>query len=289
MKKIKLSIVIVGYKNSEVLINCLNSILKFNDIGDALEIIVVDNSPSKEYIYYNISKLYKNIKIIKNENKGFGQGNNVGVNESKGEFLLFLNPDTILIEPIFKYSIRKFEEDEYLVLFGLKLLDKELKSNSSYFFRYRFGIVHSQLLKILQKKDIYIAKKMFISGANIFVRRKQFLEAGMFDPKIFMYGEEADLINRLENLNKNYKTAYFKEKRIIHLEGKSSEVKEKSIEERIKSSIYYGKKYNKDYNKKLKSELRYLQLKYYIYIIINDNKSYELKKIIKIYKRYIKR
>ncbi len=288
MNKILLSIIIVTYKNLEVIKDCLDSINKYNDIGNQLEIIVIDNSPDDTYVYNYVKENYKEIKIIKNENKGFGHGNNVGVKNSTGNYILFLNPDTILVEPIMKFAIKKFEEDSKLELFGVKLVDKNIKSNFSFYFDFNFKFIYLQLIKLLNKLNIFIEKKMFIAGADIFVRRSTFINVGMFDENIFMYGEEGDLIRRIKLNDENSKIKFFKEKKIIHLEGRSSEIKEKATEERLKSSIYYGKKYNLNINNRLSDELNYLKLKAGIYRIINKKKYSEIVKLINIMIKYKK-
>lgn len=287
MKNILLSIIIVSYKNLEVLVDCLESINKFNDIGKQLEVIVVDNSPDNSYIYNTVYEKYKWVNIIKNENKGFGQGNNVGVRNSHGRFILFLNPDTILVEPIMKFTIDKFISDKNLALFGVKLVDKNLRPNLSFFFSYRFGIMYNQLIKLANKMNIFLSSKMFIAGADIFVRKNVFLNAGMFDENIFMYGEELDLTNRVKLCNKKYKIKYFKEKRIIHLEGKSTEMKLEALNERMKSSIYLAKKYNLNANKKIRAELRYAKLKALVYKAFNNSKYNNIVNSIDVYKKYI--
>ena len=69
--------------------------------------------------------------------------------------------------------------------------------------------------------DKFIPAKMYITGADIFVPKKLFEKAGMFDESIFMYCEETDICNRVEKLG--YDTRFFPEKRIVHLEGKTTE------------------------------------------------------------------
>ena len=154
MSQIEFSIVIVSYNNLEIVVDCLDSIYKFNDIGGRLEIIVVDNSP-EDNIYNYCKENYKEIKVIKNTNNGFGEGNNRGASISTGKYLLFLNPDTQLIEPIFQFSIEQFEKNDDLGLFGLKLIDINFMNNMSYFFLDRHGFINGQIIKMLNFLNIY--------------------------------------------------------------------------------------------------------------------------------------
>lgn len=285
-KNIELSIIIVSYKQLELLINCIESIFDNNDIGSRMELIVVDNSPKYEDVYNYVKRNYSNVTIIKNSNNGFGEANNVGAKVARGKYLLFLNPDTIIIEPINEFAVDKFNKYDELVMFGLRLVDKDLKRNMSYYFLDKYGFIYSQLIKLYNKYEIFIPNNMFISGANIFIRKDVFINAGMFDENIFMYCEEADLTNRVKNLNKSYRIAYFKEKNIIHLEGKTTEVKEEALKRRLESNIYYYKKYGKDVKKKFKHEIRYNKLKRIIYKFKNKKQYDNVTKALSILEEY---
>lgn len=285
LNNITFSVIIVSYNNLEVLIDCLNSLNKYNDIGKKLEIIIIDNSTTYE-IYDYVSHKFKNIIIKKNDNKGFGEANNTGAKIAKGKHLLFLNPDTILIEPIFEFAIQKFEEEKKLALFGLKLLDKNLSRNISFHFLDKSGFFYTQTIKMLNILDIYIDGKMFILGADMFIRKDVFTEVNGFDDEIFMYNEEADITNRIKKLG--YKTDYFNEKRIIHLEGRSSSDRIKSYEKRLDSLFYYCDKYNKNFKKEITTEIKYENLKLIAYSIVNNEKKGLTKKKIELLNSYLR-
>jgi len=285
MDQILFSVIIVSYKKLNILIDCLDSIYKYNDIGNKLEIIVIDNSPDNN-IYDYIKSNYKGVKILKSENRGFGAANNLGARIARGKYLLFLNPDTILIEPIFQFAIKKFEENNNLAWFGIKLLDKNFKKSFS------FGFINEdsffqQLLSILFRKlDLFIDGKMFIAGADIFIRKKVFFDIGMFDENIFMYAEEADLARRIKA--NNYKTKYFKEKSLIHLGGEADTNRNFAIREGLRSTKYLCKKYNIDFDKKVLCQIRSQKFKYFIYRIFKKEKCEEVKYHIEILKEYYK-
>lgn len=283
MKAIRISIVIVSYNNLQVLIECIDSIFKFNDIGEEVEVIIVDNS-TNDNIYHYIKENYKWINIIKNKNNGFGQGNNVGAMVAKGEFLIFLNPDTILIEPIFNFAIQSFERNPRLTLFGVKLVNRDLEWNMSYYFIDKHDFLSGQIIRLLNKFDIFFNNNMFISGANIFVRKNDFFNAGMFDENIFMYHEEPDLIKRIKSLGG--RISYFKSRRIIHLEGQTVNSDESALKRRLESARYYSKKYSLNFLKQIKSEIRYNTIKYMIYKIRKSNRQYEVLRNIKVLKEF---
>jgi len=258
MKKVKLSVIIVGYKNVGMVIDCIESINRFNDIGKQMELIVVDNSPDSEVLQV-IESLFPSVINIKNENNGFGGGNNVGAIHASGEFLLFLNPDTILVEPIFSFGLQKFAENSQLSMFGVKLVDRQLESNLSFYFWNGAGMFRSICIRLANKFDIYIDGFMYVAGADMFVRRSDFFDCGCFDENIFMYYEEPDLTRRLRSLGK--KTAYFKDRKIIHLEGGTTSNSELALRRRLDSAIYYYTKYSLSPKTMLARELRYEKIK----------------------------
>jgi len=229
----------------------------------------VDNSDN-DVLYNFIKYKYKKICIIKSDNRGFGYGNNIGFENSCGEYLLFLNPDTKLIMPIFEYVIKKFENNDKLGLFGVKLLDRDLKTNLSFYLMDSAGFFNSILTKVCNYLNVFIDGEMFISGANLFVKRKAFLNSGLFDEGMFLYYEESDLIKRIRRLG--YITSFFPEKSIIHLEGNSTGESDFALNERLKSARYYYNKYDLDFRKIIKKEIKNDKLKL-IFMKINKNKN----------------
>ena len=283
----RVSVIIVSYNNIQLLRNCLDSLERHNDIGDGLETIVSDNSPDRT-LYDTIKSEYPDIKIIKNENKGFGYGNNRGYEISEGEYLLFLNPDTVLVEPIFSFMTERFEKDRNLALFGIKLVKPDMRKNESFFMMDRYGISASIAHKFHRLFVYYRDNKMFIAGADLFVRRKSFEEAGRFDENIFMYKEEPDLIKRIKLYSEAKKTAYFKEKKLIHLEGGTEDLgSEKAIvmaERLMDADRYYCEKWHCDLNKILKARIRLAGLKKFVYSVLRKKiKAETADKLIRLY------
>lgn len=274
---IKLSVIIVCYNNLEILIDCLDSIAKYNDIGKALEVIVVDNS-EEDNLYKYISEKYKFITIVRNQNKGFGQGNNVGFDLSSGEVVLFLNPDTILVEPIFLFALTQFNKDVNLGLFGMKLINKDGATNLSFNYIDKHDLFHAQLVKLFHRISYFDKRRMYIVGANMFLRRRAFDLAGKFDESFFMYYEEPDLSKRIK-MN-NYTLQYFPEKRIIHLEGASSLPNQKMLKIKMDSYKKYCKKYSIDFEKEVKKETRRTYIKYLILKAIDREKSTDYKLLL---------
>lgn len=256
----KVSVIIVAYKHADVLLNCLNSIVEYNDLGDELEVIIVDNSPVDERVENDISESrYTDYKYIAADNRGFGAGNNIGAKIAQGEVLAFLNPDTILIEPIFKRIYNRFEKNANLNLFGIKLLGKEknkvnslcIQPDSSYF-----------LKKIIWWFSYFNKRYTTVAGSAMFVRKSAFEEVGMFDENIFMYYEELDLTNRLEARFPNEVICFERNMNIIHLESECiGNLSNEHLIQLHKALIYYCKKYNLNYKKIIKHKYRICKFK----------------------------
>lgn len=260
----KLSVIIVSYENCEILRACIESIKKFNDLKDDAEIIISDNSITNN-VYEMVKKDYPDVQIIKNNNIGFGPANNRAVDISSGEYLLFLNPDTILLEPIFQFTVDKFEQQSNLALFGIKLLNVNGTANNSFFAMDNYTLSWTLLMKVFSKFDIYLDGKMYIAGADLFVRKSAFEAAGRFDENIFMYYEEPDLIKRIKNLPNDYITSFFPEKKMIHLEG-ATENKDaistvKKVERSLVTYRYYCDKWNISFIKNVRQMRKYQILK----------------------------
>lgn len=287
---VKLSVIIVTFNRIDIVRDCLDSIKKYNDIGDALEVIVSDNS-TDETLVQAIQAEYHWVKVIKNSNQGFGAGNNRGYEISQGEYLLFLNPDTILIEPIFQYAIKTFEKDTNLALFGIQLLKVDGKRNYSFHVMDEYGILALIKDRFSFALNRYCDGKMFITGADLFVRRESFQQAGCFDENIFMYKEEADLIKRIKLYSTAKKTRFCREKRLIHLEGgtedKIGDERRLSVAKRImETDRYYCQKYNISLNKVLRQRIRQSYFKKIVYSLLCKRRSADTEnKLIQLYKQ----
>jgi N-acetylglucosaminyl-diphospho-decaprenol L-rhamnosyltransferase len=257
----ELSVIIVAYNSIKVISECLQSIEKYNDIGCGLEILIVDNSPLfeiKEFV--SEMKLDLNVELIHNpKNGGFGQGNNVGVKASSGNLLFFLNADTILVEPIFSYMIREFENPA-LTAAGFKMIGRDGSVNNSFAlfpeYNYIYIFIPIKLLYFLVLKLGMLSKFIFPWGADFAVRKKDFVNARMFDENIFLCNEEPDLAKRL-NVNK----LKIFNKPIVHLEGHTTTLDDVRFNEWLISTRYYFDKYNLDFSKFLKIEIKLNLLK----------------------------
>ena len=277
-----LSIIIVSYNNLKVITDCLNSIRMHNDIGDQLQVVVVEQSQGNE-IYNYLNKEFNWVTIIRNDNNGFGAGNNVGAKRAEAPILLFLNPDTIICEPVFQYAIDKFNSDSRLGMFGVQLLDENHKKNSSFMMMVPYGIWNKSIYKLCNRVGRFDSKRMYIQGADMFIRHDIFERIGGFDEELFMYCEETDLCMRINQIG--YRIEYDPSKRIIHLEGKSTKCNYSSTyKKQIESFRYVCQKYNWPFQKILKKEYLNQKLKMFIYELCRNKDLESQKQLVEIVK-----
>lgn len=279
-----LSVIIVSYNGLDLIKNCLDSVKEYNDIGDRLEVIVVEQSPSEE-IYNYITEEYTWVKCIRNSNQGYGGGNNVGVKNASGDILLFLNPDTVLIESVFADMLTEYEQDKKLGIAGCRLLDGKRNKVQSFFWKDSISNWKGVAWRFLDKWDAFLPGRMYITGADIFVPKHIFVQAGMFDENIFMYSEETDICNRVEKLG--YYTKYYKNKKIIHLEGKTTEdnyIKKELA--KMKSYLVVAEKNGEKREDILNKAIKAAKHRSWIFYIFNNKERYNLeRKLIEKYKQ----
>lgn len=247
---IDVSIIIVNFNTEELILNCIDSILKETK-GLSFEIIVVDNaSPQRPVRLSNLSDIHY---VQSPANVGFGRGNNLGVKYAKGKYLFFLNPDTILLNNAIAIFFHYMEENPDVGVCGGNLFNKDLKPTHS--FEIMPPSIISEmfvLLSLVNKRggDFNYTDKSksvaFIVGADLFIKTDLFREIGGFDTDFFMYFEETYLCYQVKKCG--YGVINVPQAHIIHLIGKSSSFQEKKERMYLKSrKLYLIKRYNKLY------------------------------------------
>ena len=231
----KLSIVIVNYNVEHFLEQCLISVRKAIDQLDA-EVFVVDNN-SVDGSVSMIKNKFKDVKLIANkENVGFSSANNQAIKLAQGEYVLLLNPDTVVEEDTFLKCIQFMDNKADSGGLGVKMIDgkgkflpeskRGLPTPSVAFFKI-FGL--SSLFpksKVMGRYHLgFLAKNKnhsieILSGAFMLLRKKALDKIGLLDESFFMYGEDIDLSYRL--ILGGYKNYYFSETSIIHYKGEST-------------------------------------------------------------------
>jgi GT2 family glycosyltransferase len=250
----KISIITVSYNTKNDLDNCLNS-LKPALNGISSEVIIVDNA-STDGSLQMVKNDHPWVKLIKlKENLGFGKANNKGASVATGDYLLFLNPDTLLNTNTVKDSLKLAQKIPNLGAFTCRLLyaDGSIQPSGGYFptlfrlFAWHTALDEIPFLNFLIKPihpAPYFYKKSFspdwITGAFFLTPRKVFVDVQGFDPNIFMYGEELELCYRLKQLGK---TIYYSDTpTLTHLQAKSSSSRFATLSE-IKGLKYFFNKH----------------------------------------------
>lgn len=231
----KLSVIIVNYNVRYFLEQCLHSVFEAGH-GIEMEVFVVDNN-SVDGSGAMVKEKFKEVVYIENkENVGFSRANNQAIQQSTGQYILLLNPDTIIEEDTFSKVISFMDERPDAGGLGVKMVDgtgkflPESKRGfpkpsaafykifglSALFPRSRvFGTYH---LGYLDKEKIHSVE--VLSGACMLIRKKIIDKIGGLDEEFFMYGEDIDLSYRI--VKAGYKNYYFPETRIIHYKGEST-------------------------------------------------------------------
>ncbi|MEI7896079.1 MAG: glycosyltransferase [bacterium] len=231
----KLSIVIVNYNVKYFLEQCLHSVQNACN-GLATEIFVVDND-SVDGSVKMVKEKFPEVHLIENkENKGFSSANNQAIRKSKGEYILLLNPDTIVEDDTLRKVVDFMDQHPDAGGLGVKMLDgkgkflPESKRGLPYpsvaFFKV-FGfsslfpksrLFSTYHLGYLDKDKTHVVD--VLAGAFMLLRKKVIDKIGMLDEEFFMYGEDIDLSYRITQAG--YKNYYYPETRIIHYKGEST-------------------------------------------------------------------
>jgi GT2 family glycosyltransferase len=232
---LQLSIIIVNYNVKFYLEQCLYSVQRAL-LGLDGEIIVVDNHSSDNSIDYLKPKFPKVQFLENNENMGFAKANNRGLAHAKGEYVLFLNPDTLVAENCFTLCIDFLNQNQRVGAIGVQMMDgmgrflpeskRSFPSILSSFYKLmglaslfpRSGIFNQYALGNLHKDQNQ--QVGVLAGAFFLVKKKIMVELKGFDEDFFMYGEDIDLSYRIEKAG--YQNHYFAETAMIHFKGESS-------------------------------------------------------------------
>ena len=213
MSSPKISVIIVNYNGKKLLEKCLESLFK-TDYNN-FEVILVDNNSTDGSMEF-VTKNYPKIIVIKlDSNKGFAEPNNIGAKIAKGEYLLFLNNDTVTTTNFISEMVKVLEKDEKIAICQSLLLKPDGNIDSSGDFIDKMGIVYNSKTKTDEIKEISSAR-----GASMLIRKKIFDKLGGFDEKFFFSFEDVDLGWRSWILG--YKVVIVPNSIVYHSAGKTS-------------------------------------------------------------------
>lgn len=231
----KLTVVIVNYNVRHYLYQCLSSLNRALQ-GIEAEVFVVDNH-SKDGSVKALQRDFPNVSFIAlNHNLGFAKANNIAIRQAKGEYVLLLNPDTIVGEGVLHDCLDFMQGHENAGAVGVKMLSADgakamesrrgLPTPMTAFYKFtglcrrmpkskRFGKYYMSYLSWEEAQEIEV-----VSGAFCLLSHRALQKAGLLDETFFMYGEDIDLSYRL--LKAGFQNFYLPAE-ILHYKGESTE------------------------------------------------------------------
>lgn len=261
IQKWLISIIIVNYKTPKLTVECVESILQFTQ-WVSFEVIVVDNwswPESRQYFDKHMPQDERFMLIYSSNNLGFGWGNNLGYANTKGEYLFFLNSDTLLYEDsvsLLYNHYRLLEQEMSLGLLWCRLYNDIAKTKlqiawtrdvtlfkiivaSFPFLRNIFSQCYDDFITNIDRNINQIMWS--VSGAAFMVSAHSRDTVWWFDERFFLYMEEFDLAMRYKKTW--YKNYYTTVTSIIHLENQSPKMKWKKLLISLRSVFKFIIKY----------------------------------------------
>jgi len=258
-----LSIVIVNYNTEKLLRSCLESVYAGAN-GTPLDIWVVDNS-SRDNSVAMLKSLFPMVRVIRNpSNVGFSRANNVVISQSRSDYVLLLNPDTLIIDDAIERVVKFMKEHPEVGIAGCKVLNRDgtlqlacrrsIPTPEVAFYR------ATGLSKLFPKSRVMARYNMTyedpdqahevdaVSGAFLMIRRQVVEQIGPLDERFFMYGEELDWCLRAKRAG--WSVMYYPEARIVHYKGESTKYNSRkaAIEFYRAMYLFHRKHFAKDYS-----------------------------------------
>jgi GT2 family glycosyltransferase len=213
----KLSIILVNFNGMPYLEGCLDSIRQFAPAE--AEVILVDNASSDQSVAF-VSQRFPWVQVERGQrNLGFSAGNNLGAKRASGDFLLLLNTDTVLLEPLQPALVWFQEHPEYGAL-TITMLDRDRISRACtgrFPTPLRLALIRSMLVR----PDAYPLDKVYdvdwVQGSFMLMRAEIWRSLGGMDERYFMYFEDVELCKRIHD--DGLKCGYFPMIAYLHIGG----------------------------------------------------------------------
>ena len=229
----RLSIIIVNYKTSALVSDCLESLYRY-DTADT-EIFVVDNDSADNIEEMLLTSFPKIIFIQMGYNAGFARANNAAIRKARGENILLMNADTINLEDAVNKCDDALRRSDFAAC-GVQLLNEDMSPQVSGNFAMKGGLNYllplpytgaflkgiANLLKVKKpsiEKAEAVTEVDWVNGAFIMVKRKAIEQAGLMDEDFFLYAEEAEWCSRIKKVGP---LGIFGKLHVMHLQGEAS-------------------------------------------------------------------
>jgi GT2 family glycosyltransferase len=214
---VELSIILVNYNGIAYLPGCLDSIKKFSP--PLSEVILVDNG-SQDGSAEVIRRDYPWVRLLRSErNLGFSRGNNLGAAQASGRFLLLLNTDTLLLEPVAP-AMQWLDENQGFGILSIGMIDGEgvLRACTGHFpSPTRLALFRRMLIAPDRYKGDEACEVDWVQGSFLLIRKNLWQELNGLDDRYFMYVEDVDLCKRA--LERGEKCAFLPQMQYKHFGG----------------------------------------------------------------------
>lgn len=261
-KRCAISVIIINYNSSDYTIKCLSSVLEKTSPSIDFEIIIIDNASQRkefEILETFVRELGNDrVTLIRSRiNTGFGAGNMLGIQYATGDYYLFLNNDTELLNDALSICRQFMKGTADAGVCGAQIYDEQHNKQPSFDHFSTIGreIFGKAMLEFLfpaakpQRRKTYTAPLAvdYVNGSFMFFKAESFNSAGGFDTNIFLYFEESDICYRLKK--KGVRTYFLPEASYLHYHGKSIQKSAVPIETKIelKTSMFYVIRKNHGY------------------------------------------
>ena len=229
-----LSIIILNYKIKGLVKQCIRN-AKVSTAGLDYEIIVVDNN-SGDGVEQMLRENFPEVKFIQSgANLGFAAGNNLGIKEAVGKYVLVLNPDVTVLNSSIEKMFKFMEENQQVGIVGPKLINPDgsyqiscrtFQTPKLILYRRtplgKLPFAQKQLKAHLMTDFDHLGNKEvdWFLGACMLLRKEAIDKVGLFDERFFMYLEDMDLCRRM--WQQDYKVFYLAEVEVVHLYERAS-------------------------------------------------------------------
>jgi len=233
--KPKLSIIIVNFNAEKFLVECLDSIYAQTK-QISFDIWVVDNN-SIDASVPMVQQNFPQVNLIENkENIGFAKANNQSIARCTGDYILLLNPDTLILQNAIEKAVDFLDRNSTVGICGCKVLNEDrtlqlacrrsIPTPGVAFFRLTGlsrlfpnskGMAKYNLTYLNPNEANEVDA---VSGAFLMIRRQVVDNIGKLDERFFMYGEELDWCLRTKKAG--WKVMYYPDAEIIHYKGECS-------------------------------------------------------------------
>jgi GT2 family glycosyltransferase len=239
------SIIIVNWNTRELLSACLKSIDKHRGENE-FEVILVDNASSDGSVEM-VRECFPDVRLLVNdENVGFARANNRAIQNSRGAYLLLLNPDTEIKKGALDLLVRFMDENPQAGAAGSRLINPDGSLQMSCnptptLARELWRLFHLDRIKhygIYDMRSWCLEKPRrvdILQGASLIIRREVLEQVGLLDDDYFVFSEEVDLCHRIQQ--SGWELYWVPQSQVIHYGGQST----KQIPEKMFLELYRGK------------------------------------------------